>query len=64
MKGKFEFKARYSCHMPVHFRGNPAEVRDPLYGDVFVLSADIAAEMDALAHGRCILINSEARALP
>ena len=35
--------------MPVHFRGTPTEVRDPLYGDVFVLSADIATEMDALA---------------
>ena len=50
MKGKFEFKEGYSYHMPVHFRGMPAgEVMNPLYGDVFVLSADLTTEMDALA---------------
>ena len=50
MKGKFEFKEGYSYHMPVHFRGTPAgEVTNPLYGDVFVLSADITTGMDALA---------------
>lgn len=50
MKGRFEFKEGYSYHMPVHFRGMPAgKAVDPVYGDVFVLSADIATEMDALA---------------
>ena len=50
MKGKFEFKEGYSYHMPVHFREDPADkVIDPLYGDVFILSADITTEMDALA---------------
>ena len=50
MRGKFEFKEGYTYHMPVHFRGTPAgEVMNPLYGDVFVLSADLTTEMEALA---------------
>lgn len=50
MKGKFEFKEGHTYSMPVHFRGMPAgEAKDPLYSDLFVLSADITTEMDALA---------------
>lgn len=50
MKGRFEFKEGYSYHMPVHFRGMPAgKATDPLYGDVFVLSADLTTDLDALA---------------
>jgi len=50
MKGRFEFKEGYTYHMPVHFREDPTDkVMNPLYSDVFILSADIATEMDALA---------------
>lgn len=50
MKGKFEFKEGHIYGMPVHFCGYPADMkRNPVYNDMFDLSADITTEMDLLA---------------
>ena len=50
MKGKFEFREGYSYNMPVHFRGNPVgQAANPVYNDVFMLTADIVTEMNMMA---------------
>ena len=50
MRGKFTFKENYLYHMPVHFREEAQDqMIDTLYGDVFMLMADMTTDMDLLA---------------